>query len=147
MDGGLNLGFNGMIAGYGAAPAMSYGLADFGASFAAGPAPVTYAASPLAMSYGLSAAAPAAYNMHEISAPLMNYQPTQMSYAMPEPVMQYSAVAPAPAMHYSAPQIVGSHMQYAAVAPVQVSVHQAPPQIVDTQGKLIEINHNTSFRL
>jgi len=67
----------------------------------------------------------------------MNYQPTQMSYAMPETFKQYAAVAPAPvqaAMHYSAPQIVGSHMQYAAVAPVQVSVHQAPPQIVDTQG-------------
>jgi len=66
MDGALNLGLNGMIAGYGAAPAMSYGLADFGASYTAGPAPVSYAASPLAMSYGLSAAAPAGYNMHEI---------------------------------------------------------------------------------
>lgn len=117
---GMNLGFNDMF-GYGAEPVMSYGLADFGASYAAGPAAMSYAASPLTMSYAGLATGPATYNMHDISAPLINYQPTQVSYAMPEPiqmtapVMQYAPVAPAPAqavMHYSAPQIIGSQVHY-----------------------------------
>ena len=86
------------------------------------------------------------------AAPMMNYHvaaaPAAVAYAMPEPVqvaapVMHAVEVAAPVMQYAAPvmhavEVAAPVMQYAVQqvvhqpAPV-ATVHQAPPQIVDTQ--------------
>ena len=132
------------------APVMSYAVAEPIQVAAApiAPAPITYD-FPQPISAPLHApviAAPAPVMSYAVAEPIhVAAAPAPITYALPEPVqvaphvspvLQYAAVQPAPVMH--AVEVAAPVMQYAIQqvvhqpAPV-ATVHQAPPQIVDTQ--------------
>ena len=118
------------------APVMSYAVAE-PVHVAAAPAPITYD-FPAPISAPLPApivSAPAPVMSYAVAEPVHVAAPAPITYALPEPVqvaphvspvLQYAAVQPAPVMQYAIQQVVH---QPAPVA----TVHQAPPQIVDTQ--------------
>ena len=114
--------------GYSAVGALNYGNAlgyaavgDYGLNLGYGAMNLGYGAMNLGYGAVGAVATPVASMAYAMPEPIQVAAPA-VTYTMPEPVQVAAPVMAAPVM------------QYAAVAPVQVSVHQAPPQMVDTQG-------------